>query len=84
MKTLLSLGSIGLILVLSGCDAPAPAAAPAADGPLPAAVLAALPSGVPPSVVQRDANGCYSYVNAIEIVVLREGGTDGGAPICDA
>ena len=80
--------TIGALLVLAACDAAPPAGVvqPAAADPaaLPAAVLAALPRGVPPEAVQKDANGCYSYVNAIEIVVLRQGGVDGGAPICDA
>ena len=85
MKKLLVLG---VLAVLSACDAAPPAGVvqPAAADPatLPAAVIAALPRGVPPEAVQKDANGCYSYVNAIEIVVLRQGGVDGGAPICDA
>lgn len=80
--------TIGALVILSACDAAPPAGVvqPAAADPatLPAAVIAALPRGVPPSAVQKDANGCYSYVNAIEIVVLRQGGVDGGAPICDA
>lgn len=83
MKKLLTLAAFAL---LTACGAPPaavvqPAAADA--GALPAAVTAALPRGVPASAVQKDANGCYSYVNAIEIVVLRQGGTEGGAPICD-
>ena len=84
MKKLLTLGAFAL---LSACGAP-PAAVvqPAAGDPsaIPAAVIDALPAGVPPSAVQKDGNGCYSYVNAFEIVVLRQGGTEGGAPICDA
>ena len=84
MKKLLTLGAFAL---LSACGAP-PAAVvqPAAVDPsaLPATVLDILPAGVPPSAVQKDGNGCYSYVNAFEIVVLRQGGTEGGAPICDA
>lgn len=81
--------TIAALVILAACDAGVPPAAvvqPAAADPaaLPARVLAALPRGVPPSAVQKDANGCYSFVNAIEIVVLREGGLEGGAPICDA
>lgn len=78
--------TIGALLILAACDAAPPAGVvqPAAADPaaVPANVLAALPRGVPPEAAQQDANGCWSYVNAIEIVVLREGGLDGGAPIC--
>ena len=83
MKKLIALGALAM---LSACGAPPTAVVqPAAADPaaLPADVIAALPRGVPPEAVQKDGNGCYSYVNAIEIVVLRQGGTDGGAPICD-
>ncbi len=81
MKKLLLLGALAL---LTACNAAPPAGVvqPAAPGAVPANVLAALPRSVPPSAAQQDANGCWSYVNAIEIVVLREGGLDGGAPIC--
>ena len=83
MKKLLALGAFAL---LSACGGP-PAGVVQPDAPsgaLPAAVLAALPEGVPADAVQKDANGCYSYVTAIEIVVIRQGGTDGGAQVCDA
>ena len=83
MKKLLPLCAFAL---LSACGAPpAGVVQPAAPtGAVPANVLAALPEGVPADAVQKDANGCYSYVTAIEIVVIRQGGTDGGAQICDA
>lgn len=82
MKINLALGALGL---LAACAAPpAGVVQPAAPGAVPANVLAALPEGVPADAVQKDANGCYSYVTAIEIVVIRQGGTDGGAQVCDA
>ena len=78
--------ALGVVALLSACAAPpAGVVQPAAQtGAVPANVLAALPEGVPADAVQKDANGCYSYVTAIEIVVIRQGGTDGGAQVCDA
>lgn len=56
-------------LALAGCTAPEGGGAPLGGlfggpepevpAPLPPQVLAALPPGVPPSVVTRNADGCY-------------------------
>ena len=66
MKRLLPLA---LLPLLAACEVPPeemggslfeePSAEPAAPAPLPPQVLAALPAGVPPSVVTRNADGCY-------------------------
>jgi hypothetical protein len=64
MKRLLLL----LPFLLAGCETTGDASLdallgrepePEAPAPLPPQVLAALPSGVPPTVVTRNADGCY-------------------------
>ena len=87
-----------LPLLLAACVAPpeerlppsifsvfqGPAAEPAAPEPLPPQVLAALPPGVPPSIVVRNVDGCY--IVAIEVTdppsgyPLRDAS---GRPVCD-
>jgi hypothetical protein len=61
-----------------------PEAEPAAPEPLPPQVLAALPAGVSPSVVQRNYDGCYLL--SVEVTVPPSGYplTDAaGNPVCD-
>ena len=61
---------------LGGVFRPAAAQAPT-PAPLPPQVLAALPPGVPPSVVTRNADGCY-------LVTLERMEPPGGYPLRDA
>ncbi len=83
------------LALLAACDEAAMAelnaslsGTPAATDPevpqLPAAVLAALPPGVPPAVVFQDGNGCYAV--GIEVTVPQQGyplRDTRGQPICD-
>jgi hypothetical protein len=50
---------------------------PEAPPPLPPQVLAALPAGVPPSVVTRNADGCY-------LITLERTDPPTGYPLTDA
>ena len=50
---------------------------PEAPPPLPPQVLAALPAGVPPSVVTRNADGCY-------LITLERTDPPSGYPLTDA
>lgn len=50
---------------------------PAPPEPLPPRVLAALPAGVPPSVVTRNADGCY-------LITLERTDPPTGFPLTDA
>ncbi|HVG48124.1 MAG TPA: hypothetical protein VM899_08320 [Rubellimicrobium sp.] len=62
----------------------AEAAEPPAPAPLPPQVLAALPAGVPPTVVQRGGDGCY--ILTIEVTTPPSGYPlrDAlGNPVCD-
>jgi hypothetical protein len=57
---------------------------PVAPEPLPPQVLAALPAGVPPSVVQRGVDGCFLL--SIEVTVPPTGyplRDTAGNPICE-
>ncbi|EYD72945.1 hypothetical protein Rumeso_04821 [Rubellimicrobium mesophilum DSM 19309] len=97
MKRLLPLA---LLPLLAACEAPSdqpgaphgglaglfqhPEAEPPAPEPLPPQVLAALPAGVPPTVVQQGADGCYLLT--IEVTdpptgyPLRDAA---GTPVCE-
>jgi hypothetical protein len=96
MKRLLPLC---LLPLLAACEAPPqdgpvgrvaniferPEAEPPAPEPLPPQVLAALPAGVPPSVVQRSGDGCYLL--SIEVTTPPSGyplRDAAGNLVCDA
>jgi len=84
-----------MLALLAACDEAAMAelnaslsGTPVASAPevpqLPAAVLAALPPGVPPAVVFQDSSGCYAV--GIEVTVPQQGyplRDAAGQPICE-
>jgi hypothetical protein len=87
-----------LLPLLAACEAPSndlstggvtnifqePTPVPPAPAPLPPQVLAALPAGVPPSVVQQGPNGCYLL--SIEVTVPPSGyplRDAAGNPVCE-